>query len=236
MLNNPQQYCCNPAASYSFNAKHKQLSPQDVSVRPLVAPMFSRVRPTAAVGNSTGSPCQARVCPARFHVHHELQSKVTQLQQQPALTVTRATPEALTSSAQLLHEVADLAVFDSSGTFNPLTLILPISAALAGIAALKFYLYSQLEYITASMLTKYVPKGGGGATVLQLGGGTRELYYYPKDTKLVTNVGEKINKGEGLTRFLVAAAGCSAPSAFFQSHMLLHLCSLVIRPMCCPAT
>lgn len=26
-------------------------------------------------------------------------------------------------------------------------------------AALKFYLYSQLEYVTASMLTKYVPKG-----------------------------------------------------------------------------
>jgi hypothetical protein len=26
-------------------------------------------------------------------------------------------------------------------------------------AALKFYLYSQLEYVTAAMLTKYVPKG-----------------------------------------------------------------------------
>lgn len=62
-------------------------------------------------------------------------------------------------------------------------------------AALKFYLYSQLEVITAKMLGKYVPRGGTGARVIQLGGGTRELYYYPKDVVLVTNVGEKVNKG-----------------------------------------
>lgn len=70
----------------------------------------------------------------------------------------------------------------------------------AGAAAVKFYCYSQLEVITAKMLSKYVPSGGGGgaaagARVIQLGGGTRELYYYPKDVVLVVNVGETVNKG-----------------------------------------
>jgi len=37
---------------------------------------------------------------------------------------------------------------------------------------------------------------GKGATVIQLGGGTRELYYYPKNTMTVINVGENVNKGE----------------------------------------
>jgi hypothetical protein len=37
---------------------------------------------------------------------------------------------------------------------------------------------------------------GKGATVIQLGGGTRELYYYPKNTMTVINVGANVNKGE----------------------------------------
>lgn len=64
---------------------------------------------------------------------------------------------------------------------------------------MRFYLYSQLEVITAKMLSKYVPSGGTGARILQLGGGTRELYYYPKDVVLVTNVGEKVNEGTELS-------------------------------------
>jgi hypothetical protein len=47
------------------------------------------------------------------------------------------------------------------------------------------------------MLSKYVPSGvSTSVRVIQLGGGTRELYYYPKDVVLVTNVGEKVNKGK----------------------------------------
>jgi hypothetical protein len=38
---------------------------------------------------------------------------------------------------------------------------------------------------------------GQGATVIQLGGGTRELYYYPKNTMTVIIVGENVNKGKG---------------------------------------
>ena len=34
-----------------------------------------------------------------------------------------------------------------------------------------------------------------GPVVLQLGGGTRELYYYPKNTLQVTVVGDNVNLG-----------------------------------------
>jgi hypothetical protein len=49
------------------------------------------------------------------------------------------------------------------------------------------------------MLSNHVPRadasGGGGARVIQVGGGTRELYYYPRDVVQVTAVGECVNKG-----------------------------------------
>jgi len=64
-----------------------------------------------------------------------------------------------------------------------------------GLAAWFFYLYSQLEYITASMLTRHVPRGGNGASVIQVGGSTKDLFYYPKDTLQVSVVGEDVNKG-----------------------------------------
>ena len=37
-----------------------------------------------------------------------------------------------------------------------------------GLAAWFFYLYSQLEFITAAMLTRHVPRGGNGASVIQV--------------------------------------------------------------------
>ena len=54
------------------------------------------------------------------------------------------------------------------------------------LAAYLFYLYSQLEYVTAAMLTRHVPREGSGANVIQVGGGTKELFYYPKNTLQVT--------------------------------------------------
>jgi hypothetical protein len=54
-------------------------------------------------------------------------------------------------------------------------------------------LYGQLEYIKAALLSNWVPKGG--AVVLLSGGGTRDLYYMPKDTVKVTYVGEGLKKG-----------------------------------------
>ncbi|PNH04320.1 hypothetical protein TSOC_009521, partial [Tetrabaena socialis] len=67
----------------------------------------------------------------------------------------------------------------------------PLLAA-GGVAAWKVVNYGQLEYITASMLSNYVPKSE--PRVIQLRGGTRELYYYPKSVVQVTVVGEGLNK------------------------------------------
>lgn len=60
---------------------------------------------------------------------------------------------------------------------SPAALLPGVLGLVAGAAAVKFYCYSQLEVITAKMLSKYVPSGSSaaGARVIQLGGGTREL-------------------------------------------------------------
>lgn len=62
-----------------------------------------------------------------------------------------------------------------------------------GVLAWRATLYGQLEYIKAALLSNWVPKGG--AVVLLSGGGTRDLYYMPKDTVKVTYVGEGLKKG-----------------------------------------
>ena len=61
----------------------------------------------------------------------------------------------------------------TSNTRPPLSPPHPCSTA-----ALRASTYTQLEYITASMLSRHVR--AGGARVVQLGGSTRDLYYYPK--------------------------------------------------------
>lgn len=43
---------------------------------------------------------------------------------------------------------------------SPAAVLLPLAAAGLGVVGLRFAFYSQLEYITASMITRYVPKGG----------------------------------------------------------------------------
>ncbi|GMH43762.1 hypothetical protein BSKO_11696 [Bryopsis sp. KO-2023] len=87
-------------------------------------------------------------------------------------------------------------------TFPTLAPILLGGGIIGGIFGWRLAVYSQLEYVTASMLTNYVIKGG--ARVVQIGGGTRELYYYPKGTVQVTFVGDDLNKG------LMQQAGISA--------------------------
>lgn len=56
-----------------------------------------------------------------------------------------------------------------------------LAAAGLAVAALRAYCYGQAEYVTAAMLSRNLPKGGS-ARIIQLGGGTRELFYYPKST------------------------------------------------------
>lgn len=80
---------------------------------------------------------------------------------------------------------------------NP-TVIAPtaVGLILAAIGALRFYTYSQIELITASMLSRHVKPGG--ARVLQVGGSTRDLYYYPKGTVSVTVLLQKEGESSGL--------------------------------------
>ena len=66
---------------------------------------------------------------------------------------------------------------------RPRALMSPLFLSLAG---WMFYLYSQLEYITAAMLTRHVPREGNGANVIQIGGGTKEIFYYPRNTLQVS--------------------------------------------------
>ena len=86
------------------------------------------------------------------------------------------------------HHVSCRSMFDDSIT----SLLLPAGGVLllGGVGYL-VYLYSQIEYITAAMLSRHVPQS---ASVIQVGGGTKELFYYPKSTDKVVVVGENVNK------------------------------------------
>ena len=60
----------------------------------------------------------------------------------------------------------------------------------------------------------------GKARVIQIGGGSRDLYYYPKDTILVTVIAPKLNKG-GRSR--IGVVGLFAVSSARPSHAALQL-------------
>jgi SAM-dependent methyltransferase len=62
-----------------------------------------------------------------------------------------------------------------------------------GLGLVKLTAYSQLEVVRTAMLSRHVKNGG--AKVLQLGGTTRDLYYYPPKTVKVTVNGLGIRRG-----------------------------------------
>lgn len=61
------------------------------------------------------------------------------------------------------------------------------------VAAAKFAAYSQVEVVRASMLSRHVK--AGGAKVLQLGGSTKDIFYYPEGTVQVAVLGPEVNAG-----------------------------------------
>jgi hypothetical protein len=63
-----------------------------------------------------------------------------------------------------------------------------VAGAAAALAAGRTAAYSQLELVRAAMLTRHAkgPAGGAGARVLQLGGSTRDLFYYAPGMLSVT--------------------------------------------------
>ncbi len=73
---------------------------------------------------------------------------------------------------------SELLASSDNGLFWPVLVLAPMLT----FGGYLFYIYSQLEYITAAMLTQHVPRDGNGAIVVQIGGGSKELFYYPKNT------------------------------------------------------
>lgn len=58
------------------------------------------------------------------------------------------------------------------------------------------------------------------ARVIQMGGGTRELYYYPKSISLVVNVSETNNKSERQARPHSRACACTqVPTDLSAMHL-----------------
>jgi hypothetical protein len=47
-----------------------------------------------------------------------------------------------------------------------------------------------------------------GAKVLQLGGGTRELFYYPRETVLVTAIGDSMDAGMSMVEVSCTSGHC----------------------------
>jgi len=77
--------------------------------------------------------------------------------------------------------------------FDPTVAALAALVPVGGLLAWKGFLYSQLEYVKASLLSNWVPKGG--SVVLQSGTTSKDLYYLPSDTILSIFVGKDLNKG-----------------------------------------
>lgn len=90
-----------------------------------------------------------------------------------------------------------------------------LSTTLA-LGLVKLTAYSQLEVVRTAMLSRHVKNGG--AKVLQLGGTTRDLYYYPAKTLSVT---VNVSDGGTRTRGLFEQAGASMFAVLF--HVLTSL-------------
>jgi ubiquinone/menaquinone biosynthesis C-methylase UbiE len=57
----------------------------------------------------------------------------------------------------------------------------------------RLYIYTQVQLVTARLLSRSLPKGN--IRVVQLGGGSRELYYYPSTTVQVTVCNSDLKAG-----------------------------------------
>lgn len=84
-------------------------------------------------------------------------------------------------------------VLDDPGSVSDaLPVVLMGSMALA-LGLVKVMAYSQLEVVRTAMLSRHVKQGN--AKVLQLGGTTRDMYYYPSGTVKISVNDPTINRG-----------------------------------------
>ena len=89
---------------------------------------------------------------------------------------------------ELLRPVSDAAL-DGTMTVD-VTLLAPVAALGVGYGAIRAALYSKLQFAVAEQLASRVP---AEAVVVELGVDTKNLYYYPKSTKLVVCVAPDVN-------------------------------------------
>lgn len=85
-------------------------------------------------------------------------------------------------------------LLDDAGTVMDAVPVIGLGSLILALGLVKVMAYSQLEVVRTAMLSRHVKQGN--AKVLQLGGTTRDLYYYPTGTvKITVNENGGINKG-----------------------------------------
>ncbi|KAL2612259.1 hypothetical protein R1flu_023951 [Riccia fluitans] len=84
-----------------------------------------------------------------------------------------------------------IALAGLSFEFSPATAVVLTSTV--SFVLLRVFIYFRMEYITAAMLGRHVPRGGARVVELDIREG-RNLYYYPSDTVQVVTVSTKPNR------------------------------------------
>lgn len=98
--------------------------------------------------------------------------------------VARRLPRALADDAELLRPALDGVDVSTSAA------LAPIVAAVLGVAGVRAALHFRLQFQIAESLGARVPEE---ALVVELGVDTKNLYYYPKSTRLVVGVDPDVN-------------------------------------------
>ena len=99
------------------------------------------------------------------------------------------------SSARAVQDDLLSPVLDAPMAFAPdavdgVSVALPLLAALVAIGGTRTALYASLQYATAGFLGRQIARE---SVVVELGVDTKNLYYYPKSTKMVIGVDPDVN-------------------------------------------
>ena len=103
--------------------------------------------------------------------------------------------DSFTAVETLLKPISDGATIDGAGVTGAMdgaAVLAPIGALGLAYALVRAGLHFRLQFATADALTRVTPRGA--KLVVQLGADTKNLYYYPKDTKLVVCVAPDVNE------------------------------------------
>jgi len=94
------------------------------------------------------------------------------------------------AEADLLVPLLDAPLAFSPGVVDSGAPALPLIAALIAIGGTRAALYASLQYATAGFIERQVAQN---ALIVELGVDTKNLYYYPKSTKMVIGVDPEVN-------------------------------------------